>query len=244
MRLLATSEGIVPLDAAPLALPEPARRGWLKRLGAVLGGSLLANSVLARPRGATQIAALEPFVGEIMMCGFNFAPRGWALCNGQLLPIAQNTALFSLLGTQFGGNGQTNFALPDLRGRFPTHQGTGPGLSLYDVGQAGGAENVTLLQTQMPTHTHSTSLNLAVGSSPATSSSPVGNILASTNGLDVNGAPVGVNAYSAAAANAASANAAVTGNTGATGGSQPASNLPPYLCLNFAIALQGVFPTQ
>src|SRR5438270_2669849 len=96
----------------------------------------------------------EPFLGEIRMFGGNFAPRGWSLCNGQLLPIAQNTALFSLLGTTYGGNGQTTFALPDLRGRVPLHWGQGPGLSNYDLGEQTGTESVTLLSTQMPAHSH------------------------------------------------------------------------------------------
>src|ERR1041385_3867939 len=105
-----------------------------------------------------------PFLGAICMFGFNFAPRGWAFCNGQILPIAQNTALFSLLGTTYGGNGQTTFALPDLRGRVPIHFGQGPGLSLYDLGQVGGSETVTLTPSTMPAHNHS----LACSSDDAT----------------------------------------------------------------------------
>jgi len=116
----------------------------------------------------------EPFVGEIRMFGFNFAPQGWALCNGQLLPISQNTALFSLLGTTYGGDGRTTFALPDMRSRVPVCQGQGPGLSPYAEGQAGGAETVTLAATQMPGHTHP----VKASSSPAASGQPEGRALA------------------------------------------------------------------
>src|SRR5450631_2987711 len=106
----------------------------------------------------------EPFLGEIRMFGFNFNPQGWAQCNGQLMAISQNTALFSLLGTNFGGNGQTTFGLPDLRGRVPVHAGQGPGLSPYNIGEQTGTENVTLLSSQMPSHSHGVSANLAANS--------------------------------------------------------------------------------
>src|SRR5947207_4252310 len=117
---------------------------------------------------------LDPFIGEIAMFGFNFAPRGWAFCNGQILPISQNTALFSLLGTTYGGNGQTTFALPNLQGSAPIHPGQGPGLSLYDLGQSGGSDTVTLLQSEMPAHPHTFRGNNTLGDIPV----PGGNALA------------------------------------------------------------------
>src|SRR5262245_44407760 len=119
---------------------------------------------------------MDPFIGQLMLVPYNFAPRGWALCNGQILPIAQNTALFSLLGTTYGGNGQTTFALPDLRGRVPISSGQGPGLSNYDLGEVGGVETVTLTTTQMPAHGHPVSANSGDpnDSSPA-NSYPAGN---------------------------------------------------------------------
>ena len=170
----------------------------------------------------------EPFLGEIRMTGFNFAPLGWALCDGQLLPINQNTALFSLLGTQFGGNGQTNFALPDLRGRVPVHQGQGNGLSPRSMGEQGGAEAVTLAQNQMPAHTHT----IAASSNAATSRDAVGNfpakeaagqteVYATSSDSTMSGAMVGV-----------------------AGGSQPHDNLQPFLTVNFIIALQGIYPAR
>lgn len=169
----------------------------------------------------------EPFIAQIMMFGGNFAPRGWALCNGQLLPIAQNTALFSLLGTTFGGNGQTTFALPDLRGRVPIHPGQGPGLSSYDLGQQSGVENTTLTVNQMPAHSHTATLRAST--QPANDTLPTGNYLADGG------------AYQTATNTTMNANA-VTG--GIAGGSQPFSILQPYTCVNFIIALEGIFPSR
>jgi microcystin-dependent protein len=166
----------------------------------------------------------EPFLGQIQAFGFNFAPTGWALCNGQLLSIAQNTALFSLLGTTYGGDGVTTFALPDLQGRVAVHRGQGAGLSPYVIGQAGGSENVTLIQTQMPAHTHA-----AAGSSNAADqASPAGGIWAAP--LDSQGAAG--TGYTKAASNTTLAPTAI----GAAGGSQPHTNIQPYLCVNFCIA--------
>lgn len=180
----------------------------------------------------------EPFIAQIMMFGGNFAPRGWALCNGQILPIAQNTALFSLLGTTYGGNGQTTFALPDLRSRVPLHPGQGPGLSPYSLGQSGGTETVTLLQTQMPAHQHP----FAVPTSSATANSPspannlltTGVVTVAGNDIDVVGYRSGVQADGAMQ----------PGVTGIAGGSQPHENIQPYLCVNFIIALEGIFPSR
>jgi len=171
----------------------------------------------------------ENFVGEIRMFGGNFAPVKWAMCEGQLLPISQNDALFSLLGTIYGGDGKSTFALPDLRGRVPIHKGQGPGLSPRVIGQRFGSEAVTLTGQEMPNHTHS--LNAASGD--GTSNNPADNVLgASTNTVQIynsaNTAPVSMNA------------AAVK----TTGGSQAHSNLMPTQCVNFIIALYGIYPSR
>jgi microcystin-dependent protein len=172
---------------------------------------------------------MDPFIGQILLFAGNFAPRGWALCQGQLLPIAQNSALFSILGTTYGGDGRTTFALPDLRGRVPVSSGQGPGLSPYTLGENGGTEQVTLLSTQMPAHTHVLVANNTAG----TRAEPEGNVLA---------------AESAGATQIYSdASATVTMNPvsiSATGGSQPHSNLQPFLCLNYIIALEGIYPSR
>jgi microcystin-dependent protein len=176
----------------------------------------------------------NPYLGEIRMFGFNFAPTGWALCNGQILPISQYTALFSLLGVTYGGNGTTNFALPNLQGHVPISSGQGPGLSNYALGQVGGEQNVTLLQTQMPTHTHP----LPAVPGAATSSSPAGGMVASGKGSG-RGA-FAINSYSAASAGT-SLNPVLVGPSG---GSLPHNNMQPYLVMNWCIALNGIFPPR
>ena len=163
---------------------------------------------------------MEPYIGQISVFPFGFAPKGWAQCNGQLLPINQNQALFSLLGTQFGGNGTTNFALPNLQSRTPLHFS-----SSYDIGQASGEENHTLTQPEMPMHTHS-----AIASGNAANQTDPANNFWGAQGQSI---------Y-AATANT-TMNPAAIGNTG---GSTPHNNMAPYLTLNFCIALQGVFPSQ
>lgn len=170
----------------------------------------------------------EPYIGDIMMVGFNFAPRGWALCDGQLLSIAQNTALFSLLGTVYGGNGTTNFALPDLRGRVPVGFGQGPGLSSYSLGESGGVASVTLIQNQMPGHTHT----LRGRGTTAISADPADASLARAAGGNAY-APAG----SAAATLAPEALPMI-------GGSLPHENRQPFLSLNFCIALLGIYPSR
>jgi microcystin-dependent protein len=171
----------------------------------------------------------EPFIGQIMLVPYNFAPRGWAFCNGQLLSIAQNTALFSLLGTTYGGNGQTTFALPDLRGRAPISSGQGPGLQNYDLGQVGGSETQTLTASQMPLHNHLVNaLTDAV-----TASSPASNFLGT--------APRGANLY---APQSASTTQMSPQMIGPAGGSQPFDIRDPYLTLNYCIALEGIFPSR
>ena len=169
----------------------------------------------------------DPFVAEIRIFPFNFAPKGWAFCDGQLLPISQNTALFSLLGTTYGGDGKSTFALPDLQGSAAMHPGQGQGLSLRDLGQIGGSETVTLLVSEIPVHTHS--IGVAEGDA-AESSDIAGNTL-SRSSLAIY-APAGN--LSAMAPQALSP----------AGGSLPHNNLQPYLILNFCIAMQGVFPAR
>jgi microcystin-dependent protein len=171
----------------------------------------------------------NPFVAEIRIFAGNFAPKGWALCNGQLLPISQNTALFSLLGTTYGGDGKSNFALPNLQGSAPMQQGQGPGLSLRDLGEIGGEPNVTLLQTEMPSHNH------GVQAASGTGVGPGGNVWGS--GLK------GTAAFYAPSSNPTN----VPMNpfaTSITGGNLPHNNMSPYLGLTFIIALQGVFPAR
>jgi microcystin-dependent protein len=185
----------------------------------------------------------EPFIGQIQTYGFNFAPRGWALCDGQLLPISQNTALFSLLGTIYGGDGRTTFALPDLRGRAPIHMGNGPGLSTRKIGSKGGSEFVTLTEAQMPAHDHTGTANLSgkirCNSGAGNVDSPVGNALAEIDR---------VNQYSNAGPNADMHDDTVSasGNltTATAGGSQPHNNMQPYLTINYCIALVGLFPSR
>src|SRR5438132_10486702 len=173
----------------------------------------------------------DPFVAEIRIFPFNFAPKGWAFCNGQILPLSQNTALFSLLGTTYGGDGKSNFALPNLQGSAPMMWGQGNGLSLYDIGQQSGTETVTLLQTEMPLHNH---MVQAQNIDPADVNKPQPTVVM---GLSNNG-----NAY-----RPRSGGTIVNMNVqeiGITGGSLPHNNMMPYLVVNFCIALQGVFPPR
>jgi len=169
----------------------------------------------------------EPFVGEIRMFAGNFAPRGWAFCDGQLLAVSQNDALFSLLGTVYGGDGRTTFGLPDLRGRLPIHAGTGPGLSPRRLGAKGGAESVTLTNNQLPSHSHGYHGTTSAGGQ----ASPGGNIAASR----VND-PLYVE-------DATSVNMS-TNAISTTGGSRSHTNLMPFLCVNFIIALVGIYPSR
>lgn len=229
-----------------LSTPEstalaPARRGWLKGLGALLtGGLLLGKSRTAAARPAAVFAtngAKEIFLGEIMMVSFGFPPKGFAFCNGQLLSINQNQALFALLGTSFGGDGRTTFALPDLRGRIPVQGGTYE----YTLGQAGGAEAHTLTQAQIPAHIHGLKVSADRGTtelSGVAGTAPVHNYLADSGG----GAPQYSTSPNAAMA-VADASGAPVNTTTPAGGSQPHSNLQPYSCINFVIAIAGTFPS-
>lgn len=175
----------------------------------------------------------EPFIGEIRMTGFNYAPVGWALCDGSLLPIAQNQALFALLGTQFGGNGSTTFGLPDLRGRVPLGPGKGAQTSIYQVGANGGSESVTLTAGQMPAHSHA----LAAASVVGGSTSPQNNFIAEIYDSGAGGATQAFNN----ASNGGTMNPAAIANSG---GNQPHENRQPYLCVNFIIATQGIWPQR
>ena len=172
----------------------------------------------------------QPYLGEIRMFAGNFAPRGWALCNGQVLAISQNTALFSLLGTFYGGNGTTTFALPNLQSRLPlgTDQA---GSDIYPIGTLGGEEQVTLIQSQLPSHTH----QLSARATAATTGSPTNGVLAEPN----EGGRAVVDYYGTSGSTALTAQA-----TDTVGGGQPHDNMSPFLCLNFIIATQGVFPAR
>jgi microcystin-dependent protein len=175
---------------------------------------------------------MNPFVAEIRIVGFNFPPRGWAYCDGQIMPISQNTALFSLLGTTYGGDGKSNFALPDLRDNTPLQQGQGPGLSFYSLGESGGTPQVTLLLSEMAQHPHSAMGNASDGGVQSPS-----NATWAANGVGRTPAPYYANVYTGLVA--------MNGQVlTPAGGSQPHNNRSPYLGLNFVIALQGVFPPR
>ncbi len=172
---------------------------------------------------------MDPFVAEIRIFPFNFAPKGWAWCDGQLLPISQNTALFSLLGTTYGGDGKSNFALPDMQGNAPMFWGQGPGLSLHDIGETGGSQTVSLLESEIPSHSHS----LMCLPAPADAQTPAGNSIARITGASPYLPPSGATLTSMSDQAIAPA-----------GGDQPHNNMQPYLTLYFNIALQGVYPPR
>lgn len=171
---------------------------------------------------------MNPYIGEIRMFGGNFAPVGWAFCNGQLLSIAENDALFNLIGTTYGGDGQTTFALPDLRGRIPLHMGTGAGLTNRILGEMAGTETVTLTPNQLPVHAHP-----FIGTSAsASATSPANGLVASPSDIDLY--RPGSTPSAALAPNAVSP----------AGGSQPHDNTQPFLCVSFIISLYGIYPSQ
>ncbi|HVR08356.1 MAG TPA: tail fiber protein [Thermoanaerobaculia bacterium] len=174
----------------------------------------------------------NPFLAEIRIFPFNFAPKGWAFCDGQILPLSQNTALFSLLGTTYGGDGKSNFALPNMQGNAPMHPGQGPGLSLHDLGETGGSDTVTLLESEMPAHSHSLTANSLNSATAQTPASNLGLAKSKTIQAYFPGSPV--------PATTTIADVAVA----PAGGDQPHNNLQPYLTLNFCIALQGVYPPR
>jgi microcystin-dependent protein len=213
----------------------------------------------------------DQYLGEIRMVGFNFAPQGWALCNGQTLPISANNALFALLGTTYGGNGSTTFNLPDLQGRLPLHAGNGAGLPVYTLGQKAGTQSVTLTQQQIPSHTHAATFTPSGGggtptvnvtingsSAPGTHTSPTGNYLAGvtssignanphTSPLYVPGSPTPAGLGAIAGVTATISGVSGGGGTitnALTGGGLPVAIEPPYLAVYFIIALTGIFPPR
>ncbi len=205
--------------------------------------SFFCTIALFTSLGVSSNAYCEPFIGEIRMFAGTFAPRNWAFCNGQMLPIAENTALYSLLGTTYGGDGRVYFGLPDLRGRFPMHAGNGPGLTPHFLGQSGGEERTTLNVTNMPAHNHTATVTLGVNASEATETIPNGNFLAKSG----NGGPI----YAKDSSNVPGTEQPQTMNSSAlqttilnNGGGQAFSNVPPYNAVNFIIALQGTYPPR
>lgn len=209
------------------------RRGFLRDLTKWVGGTAFLAAaanifVPSKIKADTKsVNGSDPFVGEIMKFGGSFAPSGWATCEGQLIQISQNDALFSLLGTIYGGDGRTTFGLPDLRGRVPVHPGNGPGLTPISLGQKGGVENVTLTTNQLPQHSH----NLNVNSGGGNSEKPGGNFIASNS--------EGVKHYSSSTT--------INANNGSIsnfGGGQSHTNMQPYLGIYYCIALYGIYPSR
>lgn len=191
----------------------------------------------------------DPFIGEIRMFAGNFAPRGWAFCQGQLLSIAQNQALFSILGTVYGGNGTTTFALPNLGSRSPVGTGQSPGLSQITLGEQSGTENVTILSTQMPQHVHplagvTASVSIPTSSTAGSSKTPSDTSVLSTTNDTTAGAEVDIYGAGPGDGHLAPFNAAVNGNTAVAGGSQPLPIRNPYLGMNFIIATEGIYPSR
>lgn len=181
---------------------------------------------------------MEPFIGQILLFGGNFAPRGWALCDGQLLPISQNTALFSILGTTYGGDGRSTFALPDLRSRVPVHAGTGPGLSPKTLGQRGGTESTQLTINNLPPHTHNAVSTVNCVTDSGNTNEAVGNYWSKDLGSQSA-------TYNSSSTNIGQMNSgAVTTQLGNTGGGQSIDNMQPYQTLNYIIALTGLFPSR
>ena len=221
------------------------RRSFFKKsLGAIVGASAIAGAgdlfAMKSKTGLIYVkqngevinnyearGGNQPYLGECMLCGFNFAPNGWVLANGQILSIQQNQALFSLLGTQYGGNGTTTFALPDLRGRFPIGAGQGSGLTGRTQGETGGEENHTLLLSEIPSHTHSVNVSNTTG----TTDTPGGNYLAQSS--------EGINEYASTSNSIMNA-----GSLNNTGGGQAHNNMQPYLVMSWCIATAGIFPSH
>lgn len=201
----------------------------------VLAALFLAPLGLASPPASA--CSTEPYIGSLCLFAGNFAPRGWALANGQLLAISQNSALFSILGTTYGGDGRTTFALPDLRGRAPLSAGTGPGLPNFSLGQSGGGVTTSLTTANMPSHTHSATVSTTVANEDGNTDSPAGALHASASRTDIyfTGTPANPDQM---AANA------VTVTIGNTGGGQIFSTQSPYLAMNWIIALEGIYPSR
>lgn len=208
---------------------QPERRSWLKRLGALVLGAAVAAPAAAGPRNTLN----APYIGEIMLFAGSFAPRDYLPCDGQLLPISEYDTLFSLIGTTYGGDGQTTFALPDLRGRAPRHFGQGPSFASYSLGQSFGAETVTLTQAQAPAHTH----GLQASTTP-TSATPVGFLPSATVATDVNGEAVSALGYADTPNDTAAA-----GTVQSTGSGQAIDIMPPSLAMTYCISVFGVYPS-
>jgi microcystin-dependent protein len=196
-----------------------------------ISGCVVVAAMVGLLSGFANVNAQNNYLGEIKMFAGNFAPVGWAFCDGSLLPISQNTALFSLLGTTYGGNGTTTFALPDLRGRFPMNAGTGPNLTARNLGDVGGLETATLTVAQMPVHTHAAVA--AVDSTVAVTDRPQNALPARNASATPSYGKTG---------NATMASSAVV--VSSAGGGQPHPIMPPFVCVNFIIALQGIFPAR
>lgn len=192
----------------------------------------------------TNVNAQEPMLGEIRMFAGNFPPRGWAFCDGQLLSISQNSALFSLIGCTYGGDCRTTFALPDLRGRVAMSAGNGPGLSSRVWGQKGGGEYNILNQTQLPSHTHTATGTVKAANIEGTTNNPTGNVLALAKTAIDRSNVVDSNIYAPAAGNTNMSANGVTVTVGNTGGNQSVNNMQPYLVVRYIIALQGYFPSR
>ena len=213
------------------------RRGFLQDITKWIGGTALlaaTANIFTSNKIKAETNSSDPILGQLMLVPFTFAPAGWAFCNGQLLQISQHSALFSLIGTIYGGDGEVTFGLPDLRGRVPIHVGgynnSGPGLSTYSAGQKGGVENVTLTTSQIPAHSHDATLN--VNSSGGNSDNPDGNYVASNS--------EGIKHYSdTSGSKANSGNISVANN----GGSNSHTNIQPYLAMNYVIATVGTYPS-
>ncbi len=193
---------------------------------------------------------MEVFMGSIMTFGFNFAPRGWSTCSGQILSIAQNSALFALLGTTYGGNGQTTFALPNLQGRMPISMGNGPGLTPRAIGEISGAENITILQSNMPMHTHAATYTPSAGGVQVSTNTTGNTLVPSATNQYLSGSPggpTGAAIWSATLDTPVALGGVSSGGSvaiGVAGGSLPAGIMNPFLALNFSIALQGLFPSR
>lgn len=185
---------------------------------------------------------MEPFIGQILAVGFNFAPKGWAFCDGRLMSIAQNSALFSLLGVTFGGDGIQTFALPDYRSRGPVGMGSGPGLSTVSQGEVSGTEQVTMLSTQMPMHTHAATGHQPASSAAGSATTPAGAVPAVSNNADRTDLTQWPSYAPSAQADTSLAPLSLT--VGAAGGSQPVPIRNPYLGTNFIIALEGIYPSR
>lgn len=186
------------------------------------------------------MAGANPFIAEISMVPFNFAPKGWASCDGQLFPISQYTALFSLLGTTYGGDGKATFALPDLQGKVPMHPGQGPGLSMHDLGETGGSETVTLLESEIPSHSHNAAFKFQIGDdrdSAKLTDNPV-------NNYPVKQTDEASDFLYSSSVSGTMGSFKPSISLGVAGGNQPHNNMQPYLTVHFIIAIQGVYPPR